>query len=254
MDLKQYGKVSQLIFWLQKILSNRVDKIIANSNASIKFHKDCGFYMAKSVVIHNGIDTNKFKKDEIKRKIFRGKYDLKETDIAIGIVARIDYMKGYIVFSKVAKKILDNYDNICFFSVGGGDEKIKQECYNILNNYNEKRFFWLGNQNNVEDIYSGLDISSSSSFGEGFSNAIAEAMSCEIVCVVTDVGDSSMIVEDVGIVVNSNDEQSLYNGLINIVNSNYRSLGIKSRDKIEDNFSLLKMLQNTQREIYGLAK
>ena len=54
------------------------------------------------------------------------------------------------------------------------------------------RFVWLGNQKNVEDFYSGFDISSS--FGEGFSNSIAEAMSCECACVVTDVGDSALIV------------------------------------------------------------
>ena len=47
---------------------------------------------------------------------------------------------------------------------------MKKECEDILNHTD--RFIWLGN---VEDFYSGFDISTSS-FGEGFSNSIA--MSC----------------------------------------------------------------------------
>lgn len=248
MDLKQYGKVAQIIFWLQKKLSSKVDKIIANSNASIDFHKQNAFDMNKSIVIPNGIDTNKFKRDESKRKNFREKYDLKDTDIAIGIVARIDYMKGYLIFSQAAKNLIDTYSNIYFFSVGGGDEKIKKECEEILGNSN--RFVWLGNQKNVEDFYSGFDISSSSSsFGEGFSNSIAEAMSCECSCVVTDVGDSAMIVADTGIVVKPSSVDSLYMGLENMIQSNYIEFGKKSRKRITDNFSIEKMVINTEKEI-----
>ncbi|KIM05684.1 MAG: hypothetical protein KN64_02010 [Sulfurovum sp. AS07-7] len=247
MDLSQYGKVSQFLFWLQKKLSSKVDKIIANSNASIAFHKSCGFDMSKSVVISNGIDTDKFKRDEVKREEFRKKYHLKESDIAIGIVARIDYMKGYLIFSQVAKKLLETYDNLYFFSVGGGDEKIKKECEEILNKTD--RFIWLGNQKNVEDFYSGFDISSSSSFGEGFSNSIAEAMSCECACVVTDVGDSALIVDDVGVVVEANSVESLFLGLEKMIQLNYKELGVKSRKRVAENFSIEKMVTNTEKEI-----
>lgn len=253
MDLSQYGKVSQIIFWLQKKLSSRVDKNIANSNASIDFHKQNGFDMSKSVVVSNGIDTDKFQRDESKREAFRKKYNLKESDVAVGIVARIDYMKGYLVFSQTAKQLIERYDNLYFFSVGGGDEAIKKECENILNHTD--RFIWLGNQKNVEDFYSGFDISSSSSsFGEGFSNSIAEAMSCECACVVTDVGDSAMIVSDLGIVVEANSVDSLYMGLENMIQSNYKEFGKKSRKRIIDNFSIEKMVKNTEKEIYELAK
>jgi len=247
MDLSQYGKVAQIIFWLQKKLSSRVDKIIANSNASIDFHKENGFDMGSSIVVPNGIDTDKFQRDKAKREEFREKYNLKESDIAIGIVARIDYMKGYLVFSQTAKKLIERYDNLYFFSVGGGDEKIKKECELVLGNTN--RFVWLGNQKNVEDFYSGFDISSSSSFGEGFSNSIAEAMSCECACVVTDVGDSAMIVGEFGGVVQANSVDSLYLGLEKMVQSNYKDFGKRSRKRIIDNFSIEKMVKNTEKEI-----
>lgn len=252
MDLKQYGILPQIIFWLQKNLSSKVDKIITNSHASIEFHKEQGFDMSRSVVVANGIDTNKFRRNIHERQEFRDKYHLKESDIAIGIVARIDYMKGYLIFAEAAKALLDKYEHIYFFSIGGGEERIRNECEAILGNAN--RFFWLGNQTNIEAIYSGLDIAISSSFGEGFSNSIAEAMSCEVPCVVTNVGDSALIVKDIGIVVNPKDVESLYNGIVEMLSKYYSVLGTKSRERIVTHFSIEKMVKKTEKEIYELEK
>lgn len=253
MDLSQYGKLSQLLFWLQKKFSSRVDMIVANSNASIHYHKKHRFYMSKSIVIPNGIDINKFMRNSKDRENFRSEYKLKDSDIAVGIVSRIDYMKGYIVFSKAVKKLMEEFDNIYVFSVGGGDEKIKNECEEILGQFNNTRFKWLGNQSNVEKIYSGFDISSSSSsFGEGFSNSIAEAMSCELPCVVTDIGDSAYIVDNYGIVVEPNNIESLYDGLKRMIQSDYKNLGILSRKRIKENFSTEKMVRKTENLIVDM--
>ena len=70
-DLIKYGKVSQIMFYLQKKLSYKVEKIITNSCANIEFHKKNGFSMEKSVIIHNGIDTDRFKKNEHERFSFK---------------------------------------------------------------------------------------------------------------------------------------------------------------------------------------
>ncbi|WP_418185379.1 glycosyltransferase [Aliarcobacter vitoriensis] len=246
MDLSQYGKLSQLLFWVQKKFSSKVDMIIANSNASIIYHKNHGFNMSKSIVIPNGIDVNKFKRNWEDRKNFRTKYELKENDIAIGIVARIDYMKGYIIFTNAVEKLIREFNNVHIFSIGSGSDKIQNECENILGTFNNDRFKWLGNQSNVEKIYSGLDIACSSSFGEGFSNSVAEAMSCELPCVVTNVGDSAYIVDKCGIIVEPNNVESLYNGFKKMIQRDYKKFGILSHKRIEENFSTEKMITRTE--------
>ena len=254
MDYQKYGRLSQLLFYLQKIYSKKVDKIIANSYASIEFHKKYGFDMSKAVVIHNGIDTEKFKRNEKKRVEFRKKYGLKESDIAIGIVARIDEMKGYPVLAKASVKLFKEFNNIKIFAIGDGNIKIKDECKEILGKYNNTRFVWLGKQKNVENFYSGFDIYVSSSFGEGFSNSIAEAMACEVPCVVTDVGDSKIIVGDTGIVVKPRSEESLYEGIKKMINQNIKELGQKARERIIENFSNEKMVKKTEMEILKCAE
>jgi glycosyltransferase involved in cell wall biosynthesis len=113
-----------------------------------------------------------------------------------------------------------------------------------------ERVIWAGVQSNMAALYSALDIVvSSSGFGEGFSNSIAEAMACERPCVVTDVGDSARIVGDAGFVVRAGDEAALAEAVVRcagIVGTEEGSaLGARARARIEANFDVASLSQNT---------
>jgi len=247
MDLKRYGKISEFLFWLQKIYSKKVDKIIVNSYASIEFHKNQGFFMDRGVVIHNGIDVNRFKRDEKVKSEMREKFNIKKDEIVLGIVARIDYMKGYIYLAKALKEILKN-KKIKFIAVGSGDENILNECKEILKEFKNQVDF-VGSSKETEKFYNIFDIYISSSLGEGFSNSIAEAMSTGVPCVVTDVGDSKIIVGEYGEVVKVMSEKELINGIQKMLNKNYKILGEASRKRIVENFSIEKMVKKTEEEL-----
>jgi len=254
-DFRLYGKMPILLFWLQKIFLFKIHKIILNSHTAYQFYRQYGFNMCSAIVISNGIDTTKFHKDDQTRKIFREKYSLQENDIVIGTVARIDPMKGYLILANVALLLFQKYNNVYFFAIGSGNPLLQKEYEDIVKIFNNKKFFWLPEQINSEAFYSGFDIFCSPSlFGEGFSNAIAEAMSCEVPCVVTDVGDSKLIVGDCGLVVHPNNIQELEMMLIQMLTKDLKVYGSKSRSRIVENFSIKQMINKVEKEINELAK
>ncbi len=250
MDLKKYGKFPQLLFWLQKKSSPYVDRIIANSHASIAFHKDKGYDVSKALVVHNGINIERFKPDSSAREAFRKKHSLKDDDIALGIVARVNYMKGYPILAKAVAKLMAEDERIKLFAVGGGEESILEECKASLKGF-EDRVTWFGVQKSVErDFYNGIDIYVSSSiFGEGFSNSIAEAMCCATPAVATKVGDSEIVVGDYGVVVEKDSVDALYNGIKEMLKRDIKELGDGAREYMVQNFSTMSMVKNTEKRL-----
>ena len=77
----------------------------------------------------------------------------------------------------------------------------------------------MGQNSKISEIMNGIDIYiQSSSYGEGFPNVVAEAMSCRTPCIVTDVGDARYIVDKTGWVVPPNEETRLFRVIENIIN------------------------------------
>jgi glycosyltransferase involved in cell wall biosynthesis len=68
----------------------------------------------------------------------------------------------------------------------------------------------LGRRSDIPRLLAAADmVISSSAFGEGFSNALAEGMSAGLAPVATDAGDSGLIVGDTGPVVPARDPAAL---------------------------------------------
>jgi glycosyltransferase involved in cell wall biosynthesis len=84
-------------------------------------------------------------------------------------------------------------------------------------------------------------VCSASSWGEGFPNAIGEAMSCGIPCIVTDIGDSGLVVGEAGKVVPANDPRALADAIGALHDAGVdtrRKLGLAARARVVEKFSL----------------
>jgi glycosyltransferase involved in cell wall biosynthesis len=82
---------------------------------------------------------------------------------------------------------------------------------------------------------------SSSAYGEGFPNVIGEAMACGVPCVVTDVGDSGLIVGDTGSTVQPRDPDALAMALVEMLNEGREGLmrrGEAARARVASEFAL----------------
>ena len=105
----------------------------------------------------------------------------------------------------------------------------------------------LGQTNDISMVMNSLDLHVlSSSYGEGFPNVVAEAMACGTPCVVTEVGDSSLIVGKTGWIVPPKNPVRLSKAIENALNERdtpkWKNRSKMARLRIEENFSITGML------------
>jgi glycosyltransferase involved in cell wall biosynthesis len=252
-DLARYDWLTRASYLLECRLSRYADLIITNSDAGRQYALSNGFPGNKTIVIPNGIDTERFRPDPAQRNSVRAEWSIPHSDILIGIVGRLDPMKDHPLFLQAARIISQKYDYVSFVCIGNGPEPYEKELKTLT--YAAElgsKLIWAGAKEDMTAVYNALDILVSSSYTEGFPNVIGEAMSCGVPCVATDVGDSRLIVADTGFIVPPKEPELLAEKLVEMI-ERIRKHGHDSaatRQRIVDNYSVSSMTENTIAAIY----
>jgi glycosyltransferase involved in cell wall biosynthesis len=250
MELERYGYVDQVQSWVECKLSHFADLIVVNSHAGFEVAARKGFPQHKMVVIPNGIDLDRFHPDLVSRNRMRQAWGISDREQLIGLVGRLDPMKGHEIFIKAAALLSRRRDNIRYICVGDGPEAFKQK---LMDQSKElglgQQMIWAHASNDVGAVYNALDlVTSCSSFGEGFSNVIGEAMACGRPCVVTDVGDARRIVGDTSYVVVSGNPAALalaWQEALDAGVDEQAKQGQRARERIIQYFSLERLIEET---------
>jgi len=254
-DMTYYDPSWKLLFGIERYLSRFAHVIIANSHAGKAHHVAQGFPGDKILVVSNGIDTAKYQHNPAAGRKFREGCGFDGEVALIGLVTRIDPMKDHSTFLRAAALISAERDDVQFICVGTGAPNYIADMKSLSNSLElQDRVHWLGECNNMVEVLSAIGIATSSSaFGEGFSNALGEAMSCGLPCVATDIGDSSLILGDLGKIVPPRDPAALAAGwreILALDPATEDSLRNKCRERIVGNFSVPAMVKATE-QIYG---
>ena len=112
-----------------------------------------------------------------------------------------------------------------------------------------EKLVWAGVRAEMPAVHNALDLATSSSVSEGLPTAIEEAMACGVPCVVTDVGDSALIVGESGIVVPPRNPEALAAGWQACLMKDRVELGLKARSRILEGFSAERQIMRTKRAI-----
>jgi glycosyltransferase involved in cell wall biosynthesis len=254
-DFANYDWLARLNFRLQSFFSRFADLIIFNSEAGRAHHLSEGFPAGKSLVIYNGIDTERFKPERVAGRKLRAELGIPEEARLIGHVARLDPVKDHDTFLKAAALLCRERSDVRFLMVGGGPEESVARLQTLASELGiRERVIWAGARARMTDVYNALDVFASSSLSEGFPNVIGEAMACGVPCVVTDAGDSSLIVGDTGIVIAPQSPDALAGGLGSILQRDLKELGERARGRINDRFAVARMIEETERAITDCLK
>jgi len=203
MDLRRYDRFSRATFALLRSLARVPHLIIANSRAGAEYHSARGFPAERLIVIPNGIDTARFRPNPEARERLRAEWRVTDGEVVVGVVGRLDPMKDHPTFLEAAARVAAERPEARFVCVGDGPAPYRAELQRRARALGiGERLVWAPARSSVADVYSALDVHcSASSYGEGFPNVVGEAMACGTPCVVTDVGDSALVVGDQGRVV-----------------------------------------------------
>ena len=252
MDVSRYDWLARISLRLSAFLSRFPNVIIANSYVGRSFHESIGYSNKRFHVIHNGINAERFKPDRNTGTRVRVEWGIDKKTVLIGIMARIDPMKDHPTFLKAAQNFIQRHNDVCFVCVGDGPVDYKEKLYLLSEELGLRDFvIWAGLRSDMPAVYNALDIvTSTSSYGEGFSNVIAEAMACGVPCVVTDVGDSALIIGDTGLVVPIKDPEALAGGwrcMLKQLNENLTLIENKTCARIMSHYNNEILLQKTSK-------
>lgn len=249
MELQHYDRLATWVERIAVLLSKHVDRIIVNSHAGLADHLQMGYPVSIMRVVENGIDTDRFVPDEAKGIELRNRWGVLPNEILIGIVGRLDPMKGHRTFFEAASLIAEDRSDVRFVCVGSGLPAFAEELRAVVSRSLGARVIWQDAMPDPTPAYNALDgLCSASEFGEGFSNVLGEAMACGVPCVTTDVGDSARIVGHPAYVAAPADPRSLHWALLALLddlraqNVNHAAL----RRRIVESYSLERLARCTE--------
>jgi len=241
-DAHQWGLLGKASFRLNCLLSPFADQIIANSETGRRWYQNHGFPKDDThfEVIPNGIDTARFIPQP----------DLTPQDTVLGIIGRLNPMKDHPTFLRAAALVARQHPDVRFEVIGDGPEHALKELQHLARDLGlASCVTWCPGQSDPETVYPRLTaIVSSSAYGEGFSNVLAEAMACGIPGIATDVGDAAIVLGDTGFLCPPRNPAALAEAMTRFLDlppAARASLGQQARQRIATHFTIPQMIQRT---------
>lgn len=230
---------------------NLSDRIIAVAEAAKENLTDGGVSPEKIDVVLNGVDkipeTTLEEKNKLKKEL-----NIKDDEFVIGILARLDKVKGHEYFIDTAKLILDEKKikaKFLILGTGSEEETLKKKVKELKL---EKSVIFTGFVENVKDYINIFDIQVNCSYGtEATSLALLEGMSIGVPAVVTDYGGNSGVIKngENGYLVPIKSPRDTADSIVRILNNEDLKKYMKKRcvEIYEEKFTVEKYARNIER-------
>lgn len=259
MDLRLSDPAARFVFRAGARLSRLASVIIFNSQRGLAHYVANGYDPGRTTVIPNGIDAAVFRPVPGAPAALRSELGLPDGVRLVGRAGRFDPMKDYDTFLAAATSVAARHPDVHFVLAGPGvtpDNAAFREA--LSRGPLAGRLHVLGPRMDMPALLSALDLAvSSSAFGEGFSNVIAEAMACGVPCVATDTGDATVVIGDTGVVVPVRRPDALaaaVSGLLERPQGELRALGAQARARIVERYSVARMQARTFEALESLHR
>ena len=202
---------SRMVLHVLARMSRRPEAIATNSVAGRRQHEEFGFHPRAWLHLPNACDSVRFSPDPDVRVSVRSALGVAADDLVILFVGRNHPEKGFDLLLDALRRFDTAQRSTVVILVGHGtDEAERLDAASC-------RVLALGERTDVADLLRGADALVLPSRSEGTPNAVLEAMSTGVPCLVTDVGDSADVVGSEGIVIGEVTVEGIVAGLETLV-------------------------------------
>jgi glycosyltransferase involved in cell wall biosynthesis len=177
--------------WICRFLYRGLDGVFANNSAAVsQLRSIIHFRQDRSYMLPNILDT-----DHFSRNADVEPYDPQRFSILIP--ARVCDQKNQKILVPVAKRLKDAGLHAVFVLAGNPEQPYAKEMLAMIDQENlSDSFDWLGQQEDVKQLYLSCDLTYLPSRFEGFSNSISEAMACESLVMGSDISSFTDLIQD----------------------------------------------------------
>ena len=136
-------------------------------------------------IVNNGVDTEKYRYNQIVRDRCRGKLNL-SNQVVIGHVGRFSKVKNHEFLLQIVKCMLDDNEDVKLILVGDG--KLKEDIEKKAIEFGISKYVqFLGVRDDIEKLMQIFDVFVMPSLFEGFPVTLIEAQAAALPCLVSSV-------------------------------------------------------------------
>lgn len=234
-----------------------VDKFIVVSDALKRILIEKRRISEHRVVrVYNGIELEQYHQDAEDGKI-RKEWGVPQEAPLIGAIGRMVWQKGFKFLIRAITKAVQAVPNAKFIFVGDGP--LENELGALSEELGVRdRIVFAGFRSDINEILAEIDLLVVPSLLEGFPMVTLEAMAMAKPIVATNIsGINEQITNGIdGILVPSKNPAALAKAIIRVLNDQEyaQAMGLAARKKVEQEFSVEKMVAETEKVYLSLLK
>jgi glycosyltransferase involved in cell wall biosynthesis len=268
-----YGKFKTSLFILIERLLARLatDRIVVISEQQFdEIHRQVGIGReGQFAVVPLGIDLEPFAVAASRRNEIRDELGVDDSTLVVGFVGRLTEIKNIPMFLKVAREYENQGDPALprLYFVIAGDGHLRPALEAEARELGIRNIRFLGNREEIEAVYAGLDVVALTSFNEGTPLSLIEAKASRKPVISTTVGGvvdllgpaveqhEGFAVHERGVGVVPGNADAFLKGLIYLAkNERLRiDLANKGHDFVRKNYGKDRLIEDIRRLYRGLS-